>query len=188
MKPIKIKLYLSIAIVIAGILVFLIVGYLKSDDIYYGNLIRANNLKTPNEVFLWAVKKYNIPHRGDPVVSYLSPKYLMMNRERLFCDEGAIVMATLDHELGFKTRLINLCGYDNISHHTVLQVKENGSWNTYDFTYRIINRPFKTCSALYGFKVKTPRINPYPKFYNKIVNNNYYLKAFIFKMRNIPEI
>lgn len=186
-RNINIKLYLSITIAFLGILVFLIVGYFKSDDIYYDSLLKANNLKNPKEVFLWAVKTYSKPHKGDPVVSYLSPKYLMMNRERLFCDEGAIVMATLDHKLGFETRLIDLCGYDNISHHTVLQVKENGIWNTYDFTFRIINRPFKTCSSLYGFVVKTPRVKPYPKFYNKIVNNNYYLKAFIFKMRKIPE-
>ena len=184
-KPKSIKLYL--AIVFVGFLLFLTVGYLKSDDIYYDRLLKTNNLKNPKEVFLWAIKKYSNPHNGDPVISYLSPKYLMINRDRLFCDEGAIVMATLNHSLGFKTRLIDLYGYDNISHHTVLQVKENELWNTYDFTFRIINKPFKKCTDLYGFQVKTPKVKPYPKIYNVLINNNYFLKKAAFFIRGINE-
>jgi hypothetical protein len=83
--------------------------------------------------------------------------------------------------------LIDLYGDDNISHHTVLQVLEGNKWITYDFTYHIRDKPFDDCTELYKYKVKEPRVKPYPKFYNLVVNNNSLAKKIIFKIRGIDE-
>ena len=53
-------------------LIFLIVGYLKSDSIFYNNLIKSNNLTTPLQVFNWTTKHFGTPKT--PVsYPYLSP-------------------------------------------------------------------------------------------------------------------
>jgi hypothetical protein len=163
------------------------IGYQKSDYLYYKNLLKAKNLNTPMAIFIWTTNNFSNPKSTDAVKSYLSPRFLIENHKRLWCDEGAIIMATLNHSLGFKTRLIDLYGYDNVSHHTVLQVFQNNKWNTFDFTYRLYNQSFAKCYKIYKFKVKTPVIKTYPKLYNDAVNVNYYLKYFIFKIRGINE-
>lgn len=165
---------------------FILIGYLKSDSLFYSNLLKKNNINDPAQVFNWVTKKFGAP--GEPeFYPYLSPRYLIETRKRLWCDEGSIVMATLDHQLGYKTRLVDLYGYDNISHHTILQVLENNKWVNYDFTFRLHNQAIKVSSDSLGKVLKEARIKKYPKFYNFLVNNNFFNKQAIFFLRGIKE-
>lgn len=174
-------------VLLVGCLIVTIVGYAASDGIYYKQFLREKHLNTPERVFKYTTAYYGIASPGDTIQPYLSPRYLMKRRKKLWCDEGATVMATLDHTLGYKTRLIDLYGADNISHHTVMQVFENSRWITYDFTYRLRDVPFNQCTQLYKYNVAKVSVKPYPKFYNAVVNNNAVAKFVLFKLRSIQE-
>lgn len=78
---------------------------------------------------------------------------------RLWCDEGAIVLALMNQRLGFQTRLVDLLdAKTGISHHTTLQVKQAGHWVTFDFTSRRSGIPL---SATVPYQA-VPRYRPYP--------------------------
>lgn len=163
----------------------LVVGYYKSDDVFYNDLIKSNNLTTPLKVFKWLTTNYGTP--GKTVKAYVTPRYLIENHPSLWCDEGAIIMATLDHKIGYKTRLVDLYGFDNISHHTVLQVMEQNKWVTYDFTNRIYNNSLSESTKNLGYMLKYSKVKPYPRLYNALVNNNFFVKKLAFKLRGIEE-
>ncbi|MGF7078368.1 transglutaminase domain-containing protein [Mucilaginibacter sp. UYCu711] len=168
------------------LLVVMYAGYLASDDRYYTTVISGNNLQTPQDVFEWTTKKFSsVSYMYHS--TYASPKYLMQNHTGLWCDEGAIVMATLDHKLGYKTRLVDLIGYDNVAHHTLLQVYENNKWVNYDFTFRLNHQAILKSSYAFNLKMKEARPKTYPKLYNFIVNNNFFAKKVIFALRGIRE-
>jgi hypothetical protein len=180
------KSHLKFIIAILTIIALLAIGYLKSDDVFYNKLLNTNKLKTPVEVFNWVTRHYGLS-RSDIVQSNVSPRYLIENHPRLWCDEAATIMATLDHKLGYHTRLVDLYGFDNVSHHTVLQVLEQNEWITYDFTNRIYNNELSKSASDLGYVLKEPRIKPYPKLYNALVNNNYFFKQMAFTIRGIKE-
>ena len=96
-------------------------------------------------------------------------------------------MATLDHQLGYKTRLIDLYGHDNISHHTILQVLENNKWINYDFTFRLHDQSIKASSVGLHRELKAAKVKHYPRAYNFLINNNYFNKHVIFILRGIKE-
>ena len=178
------KVIITLVIIITLILIW---GAIESDSRYYGNLLTKENLKTPDDVFKWVEDHYDVPTNKDPAVSYNSPRFLIENRKVLWCDEGALVMAILDHYLGYQTRLLDLYGADNISHHTVMQVLINNKWTTYDYTYNIKYEPFVKHDALYGYPLNYAKPKPYPKLYNLAVNSNYVAKKIIFGLRGISE-
>ncbi|MDB5005122.1 MAG: hypothetical protein JWQ34_3347 [Mucilaginibacter sp.] len=180
----KLKYATIICIVVGFIL--LIVGYIKSDSLYYDNLLKSNNLSNPSQVFNWTTQNFSTP-KSLYVHPNLSPRYLIEKHKSLWCDEGAIVMATLDNKLGYKTRLVDLYGYDNIAHHTILQVIEKGQWVNYDFTFRLSNQPLVKSSDSFHMKLKKGRIKTYPKLYNYLINNNYFIKRIVFALRGIKE-
>ncbi|MDP9046929.1 MAG: hypothetical protein M3N14_02255 [Bacteroidota bacterium] len=181
-----IKKTVTISLLILSLLL-VFVGYLKSDSLFFAKLIKLNNITTPREVFHWATKNYDRATSG-PAHHYLSPRYLIEKHKFLWCDEGAIIMATLDHKLGYKTRLIDLYGNDNISHHTIMEVFEHNKWVTYDFTFKLRDKPASAGSDSCHFRLKEARIKPYPKFYNFVVNNNFFAKKLIFMLRGIREV
>ena len=171
---------------IALIATFFVAGYLLSDDVFYGKTIRANKLTTPIEVYKYVIKNFK-RKAGANVHPYASPRHLMEKHADLWCDEGAIIMATLASELGYHTRLIDLIGFDNISHHTILQIQEKQRWINYDFTFHLYKRPITNSALECKFRLKEARIKKYPKTYNFIVNNNFFLKKAIFLVRGIHE-
>jgi hypothetical protein len=176
-----------VALTLGGLgLIILIFGYEKSDNVFYNELLKSNNITNPLQVFNWTTRHFGKPKSPDSH-PYLSPRYLIKKHKTLWCDEGAIIMATLNHQLGYKTRLIDMYGYDNISHHTILQVLENNKWINYDFTFRLHNQLINISSDSLHIKLKEARIKEYPKFYNFLVNNNYFNKHIIFAMRGIKE-
>lgn len=178
-KPIR-KYGLLVFIIIAS---FLIGGYLTSDTIFFKKLMLSNDLTTPMKVFLWTTSNYAIP-RYTHAKHNAPPRYLLEKQKWMYCDEGATVMATFDHILGYKTRLIDLYGYDNIAHHTILEVFENGKWVTYDFTKRIHHTSYIQSSGN-SFLLKEGKVRPYPKLYNAVINNNSVLKKVALKLRGI---
>ena len=90
------------------ILFFVFVGYYYSDHFYYSRIIRENNLKTPDDVYFWVLKNNpSAEFTKTHPAPYVSPRFNIEKKRFLFCDEGAIVIATLDHELGYKTRLVD---------------------------------------------------------------------------------
>lgn len=172
---------------LALLFLFILVGYLKSDSVFYNNLLKKNNITNSVQVFNWVTKNIGRAHSTTPH-PYLSPRHLIEKHKVLWCDEGAIVMATLDHQLGYKTRLIDLYGFDNISHHTIMEVFENGKWVRYDFSFKFYNKAASISSDSCGFKLKEPLAKSYPKFYNNLVNNNFFFKKIAFNLRGIKEI
>lgn len=180
------NLKIVIGVIIVLIFGFFSIGYKKSDYKYYNDFLTTHKLTNPKEVFSLVTKSYGMA-TDEIVLPNYSPRYLMVNHKVLWCDEGSMVIAMLNHYLGYKTRLIDLYGNDNISHHTVMQVLESGKWVTYDFSFHLYNKPFYECSKIYKYKVKYYKARTYPKFYNKVVNSNTFLKAGIFKIRRINE-
>ncbi len=168
------------------VLLFIIGGYLLSDNVYYRKIVREHQLKTASDVFNW-VRGNNpsaITNTKTQPVPYVSPRFNIANRRMLFCDEGCIVMATLDHELGYKTHLVNLLGLDSIAHHTILEVYDNGKWKKYDYFNGIYGESYQT---LANFKLLKAEPKAYPTFYNFLVNNNYFIKKAAFFVRGIHE-
>lgn len=178
----KIALWLSLFLLAS---LFVIIGYFNSDNVFYNKLLKSQKLTKPVQVFNWTIKNYVNPN-SQYVNSYASPRYLITKQHWLYCDEAATVMATLDHLLGYKTRMVDLYGFDNISHHTILEVLENDKWITYDFTNKIYNKPIKASSIAY-FKLKEARIKKYPKLYNAIINSNSFIKGIALNLRGIKE-
>ena len=106
----------------------------------------------------------------------------MTNRYYLWCDEGAIVLATIVHELGYKTRLVDLINVENgDSEHTVLEIYDGERWVLYD-TFNDIHDVSYNESAGYS---ATPRYRNYPKFYNFLIQNNFFLKQIAIRIRGV---
>ena len=161
-------------------------GYYFSDDIYYKKIIEENQLRSSKEVFTWVSNHY-LSHGCIIVHPYASPRHLMENHKRLWCDEGAMVAGILISNLGKKTELVDMYGYDNISHHTILRVLENNKWINYDFSFKLIGKDYVSSAKAGNIKLKEVRSRPYPKLYNKIVNFNFFFKKIIFFIRGIKE-
>ena len=174
-------------VLFSGVIIIVIwfISYIKSDNVFYKKIIQSQNLTSPLQVYNWTINNYTVPH-GEKVIANETPRYLIENQTWLYCDEAATVMATFDHILGYKTRLIDLYGYDNVSHHTILEVFENNRWVTYDFTKRIYNTPYVKSSGD-SFKLKQGKVKPYPKMYNAVINNNSILKYIALKLRGIKQ-
>jgi hypothetical protein len=112
---------------------------------------------------------------------------MLTQRKHLWCDEGAILLATIGHELGYETRLVDLRGDDDISHHTILEIYENGRWETYDTFQNLRGVTYQQSAD--GVRLQQ-RVHPYyrqyPRFYNWLVQNNFYLKHLALRLRGIP--
>jgi hypothetical protein len=167
-----------------SILFLIVIGYVFSDDVYYRRLVKKNNLEKPVQVFNWLRSHYF--HDNCTVVhAYASPRHVLENHRRLFCDEAAIAMATLVQVSGYQTRLVNLISTDGDSHHTILEVAEAGQWHRYDFTNGLIDRPIVESAT--GFVFIHPDYRKYPRLYNFLVNHNFFFKKIIFLIRGISE-
>ncbi len=162
-------------------------GYWWSDDKYFNDLISENQIDSPEKAFEYVNR--NIEYvSGNPVpVPYTSPRYMLAKRH-LWCDEGAIVLATFVHELGNETRLVDVIKSDGEAGHTYLQVYENGEWRNYDtvlkksgLTHTEILEGYSYAN-LKGF----PRPRPYPGLYNLVIQNNFYLKWLALRIRKVP--
>jgi hypothetical protein len=166
------------------VLVFLVSGYLMSDDLFFRRLIRDNRITTPEQAF--AFVESNVvypPPKHMKAINGLTPRYMLTQRKYLYCDEGAMLLATIDHALGYETRLVDLVGDDDISHHTILEVRQDGRWKTYDTAYNLEGAPYVESARYYHAR---PFYRPYPKPYNWIIQHNFYVKHLALWLRGIP--
>ncbi len=168
-------------------LLFIIIGYILSDAIYYRCIIQQNTLQTPELAYEWVLKN-NLPISESKnryyLNSYATPRFLFENRKPLFCDEGSIGIATLANSMGFKTRLVDLLGMDSVSHHTILEVEENGRWIKYDYLKRLYNVSYDSSA---GYPLLKYIYRQYPKPYNYVINHNYFIKKVSLWFRGIQE-
>jgi len=164
-------------------LAFVVSGYLLSDDLFFNRLIRSNGIDTPEEAFAFVVGNTRPAPEGLPPVRGLTPRYMLTQRKYLYCDESAMVMATIVHELGYDTRLVDLIGDDGLSHHTILEVRQGGSWKTYDTLQNIQGATYQECAT---FHLSRPAHRPYPRPYNWVIQNNFYLKHLALWLRGVP--
>jgi hypothetical protein len=179
----KYKIFFFTVILISFFFVF---GWHFSDARYYKEYLEKNNLKTPAQIFNFISKHYD-PKNCVIVHRNAMPRHLMEKHKRLWCDEGSTVIATLTYYAGYKTRLARMINIKNIDNHTFLQVRENGAWNNYDYSFNCINIPLDSVSAIAKIKLKDINHYEYPRIYNKIINANYFLKKAAIFLRGIRE-
>lgn len=166
---------------------FLVSGYWLSDDKYFNDLIRANQIDSPEQAFEYVERNIDFVQGNPTPESYTTPRY-MLGKRHLWCDEGAIVLATFVHELGYETRLVDVIKDGGIAGHTYLQVYENGEWVNYDTVLK--KRGLTHEQILEGYSYAGlkgyPRPRPYPRPYNFLIQNNFYLKRLALWIRNVP--
>ena len=175
-------------------------GYLFSDDLFFKKLIIKNNIQTPLDAFEF-VNNHTKDREGDNLQPgqiathtletdketrlYLqpgqTPRYLLTQRHVIWCDEGAVILATILHELNYKTKLVDLINEDGISNHTILEVYQEGRWVRYDTQNDIYDLSYEQIA---GYKA-TPVSRKYPKLYNSLVQNNYYSKKIVLFLRGL---
>ncbi|HZH32440.1 MAG TPA: hypothetical protein VEY11_16875 [Pyrinomonadaceae bacterium] len=178
------KLRQSKVIFAAGlILVFVVSGYLLSDDLFFNQLIRSNRITTPEEAFAFVGSNTLSAPKSMASVAGLTPRYMLTQRKYLYCDESAILLASIVHELGYDTRLVDLVGDDGVSRHTILEVLQNGSWKTYDTLQNLQGITYQESAKNYRAR---PVYRAFPRPYNWLVQNNFYLKHIALWLRGIP--
>jgi hypothetical protein len=120
-----------------GLLFFIVSGYLLSDAFFFKRLVYQNNITSPEGAFTIVSTNTGVPDpRNFPPLEY-SPMLMLTEQKDLFCDQSAILMATIVGELGYDARLVDWVGDDGVSHHTILEVKQNGGWKAYDTLNRL---------------------------------------------------
>ncbi len=136
------------------------VGWWTSDGRALASLAERNQLQTPAQTFSYITAHWHQANAGDPIHSSDGVQAMLRRpSQRLWCDEGAIVLALLNQRLGYQTRLVDLLDvHTGISHHTSLQVKQAGEWVTFDFTSRRSGIPL---SATVPYRASL-RYRPYP--------------------------
>lgn len=171
--------------------VFLIMsGYLLSDDFFFNELIRMNRITTPEEAFAFVMNNTSRPAPDMKLTTLTTPRNMLTRQKILYCDQGAILLATIVRELRYETRLVDLLGDDGISRHTILEVKQSGHWKAYDTLQNLQGvthqQSAQSFNANYFTRSVQPRYRPYPGFYNWVVQNNFYLKHLALWLRGLP--
>ena len=189
------KIIQRIAVISILLISFFSSGYLFSDDLFFKKLIIKNNIQTPLDAFEY-LNNNTKDREGDTVAEhspetdiearlYLqsgqTPKYLLTQRHFIWCDEGAVILATILHELNYKTKLVDLINENGISNHTILEVYQEGRWVRYDTQNDIYDLSYEQIA---GYKA-TPVSRKYPKLYNSLVQNNYYFKKVVLFLRGL---
>lgn len=162
-------------------LFFVVSGYLLSDAFFFKRLVHRNKITSPEEAFTFVNSNTGVPDpRHHPPLTY-SPREMLTRQKYLFCDQSAILMATIVGELGYETRLVDFAGADGISRHTILEVRQDGRWKTYDTLNRVQGATYEQLSAAF-----TPGARPVYRTYvgSRWINrNNYYLQYLSHRLR-----
>ena len=178
-----------LAILAIASLLFIGSGYLLSDDLFFKRLIRQNNITSPEEAFGFVDKNTDYPTKDMNLILMYMPRNMLTQQRHLYCDQSALLMATIVNKLGYETRLVDLYGDDGASHHTILEVKQGEVWKTYDTVYKLQGASYQESARIYesGQRYKArPVYRSYPKFYNWMIQNNFYLKHLALRLRRIP--
>lgn len=165
------------------LLFFSISGYLLSDDYFFRQLIRKENIHTPTDAYHFVIQNTMIPTEMDVPRPGHTPRYLLTKQKAVYCDEGAIILATIVNKLGYPTRLVDLVDEKGVSHHTVLEVLQEGRWKVYDTLFKRQGLTYQQ-SVPYPCR---PRFRTYPRIYNQIIQLNYFVKKLALWIRQIDE-
>ena len=113
-------------------LFFIVSGYLLSDAFFFKRLVYQNDITSPEGAFAFVIGNTGVPDPRSPPPLEYSPRLMLTEQKDLFCDQSAILMATIVGELGYETRLVDWVGGDGVSRHTILEVRQDSGWKTYD--------------------------------------------------------
>jgi len=164
-------------------------GYVLSDDWYFARLIAGEHIRSPDDAFGYVRDHTQYPPEGAQLVIRSTPRDMLTRQYYLFCDQSAMVLATIVHKIGYQTALIDLVGPDGLSHHTVLGVREEGTWTTYDVTNNLERQAlgesakYHQTEAPFAFQ---PVYRPYPRFYHSLIQHNAYMKWVALWLRGLP--
>jgi hypothetical protein len=140
----------------------LVVGFewVNSDAHALDRFIRREGLTTSEGVFVAVTHRWRQALSSDPLPDGRGIQAMLARlSRRLWCDEGAIVLALLNQRLGLRTRLVDLFdARTGRSGHTTLQVLHGDRWTTYDFSSRRWGIPL---SATVPYR-SVPRYREYP--------------------------
>ena len=155
-------------------LLFIVSGYLLSDAFFFKRLVYQNNITSPEGAFTFVIRNTGIPDLQSPPPLEYSPRLMLTEQKDLFCDQSAILMATIVGELGYDTRLVDLVGDDGVSHHTILEVKQNEGWKAYDTLHRLQGETFEQIQRRLSYNARPV----YRKYIGSkpITRYNYYLQ------------
>ena len=81
--------------------------------------------------------------------------------------------------------MVDIIGMDGISHHTVLEVFENGKWENYDTRYRDANGKLGDCV---NYQIKGFRNRPWStnqKLYHTFIEHNTVIKFIAMKFLGV---
>ena len=177
-------------ILVLFVTTFIVSGYVLSDDSFFSELIHKNRISTPEEAFAFVGDNTYRPTGNVKVAALTTPRNMLTRQKYLSCDQGAIVLATMVHKLGYETRLVDLLGDDGISHHTILEVNQNGTWKTYDTLQKLqgvtYQQSVRSLNANSYTRNLQPVYRPYPRVYNWFIQNNFYLKHLALLLRGLP--
>ena len=165
------------------IFLFITVGYALSDDLYFRRLLSHNNVTNVDELYAFLEPRLKGPKNRS--IRGLTPRYMydvQVVNNGLYCDEGAVMMATMAKILGYKTRLLDFLGSDGISHHTVLEVNVDGEWIVFDTLQKM---PHLRKEDYPGYTASLRR-RKFPRTYNFFIQHNYFLKKAAVFLRGIP--
>lgn len=181
------KLKLIVAVVFVLLTAFFVSGYWLSDDRYFDDLIVINHLETPEDALAFVNKNTDFNQVPDPI-PFTTPRF-MLQRRHLWCDESAMLLATLVQRLGYETRLVDIINEKGIAGHTYLQIYENGEWKNYDTAF-LKKSGLTHEQILEGYSYANlkgyPSPRPYPRLYNRIIQSNFYFKQIALWLRNVP--
>ena len=163
---------------------FILSGYMLSDDKYFYDLAQENHIDSPEKAFQYVNNEIEFV-TGNPPEPYTTPRY-MLRKKYLWCDEGAMVLATIIHKLGNETRLVDVVKPNGDAGHTYLQVYQNGEWKNYDTVLKRSGLTHEEILKSYPGLKGYARPRPYPRLYNWVIQNNFYLKHLALWLRGAP--
>jgi hypothetical protein len=160
---------------LSGLLFFIASGYLLSDAFFFKRLVYQNNISSPEAAFTFVARNTGVPDLRTLRRLEYSPRLMLTEQKDLFCDQSAILMATIVGELGYETRLVDLVDADGVSHHTILEVKQNESWKAYDTLYRLEGETYEQIQRRLSYNAR-PVYRTYVGS-RWITRHNYYLQG-----------
>ncbi len=89
---------------------FITSGYFLSDRAFFSELIHTNQVSTPEEAFAFVGNNTFRATKDMQLTALTTPRNMLTRQKYLYCDQSAMVLATIVDELGHETRLVDLLG------------------------------------------------------------------------------
>jgi hypothetical protein len=184
-------------VLLLGLFLFIAIGYIDCDAMFYRKIIAENNINTPEDALNHinkTIKRFSTEDIGKPnsAVYRLPMRDILEQKKGFWCDQGAILLGNILEYTAQKYpyRLVNILGMDSVSHHTVLEVFEEGDWKLYDVV-PLHKSHLPHCGghiqSCVDYKILRPDCKKWSttqKIYHFLIENNNFIKYFLFKIRN----